>query len=373
MWGDQNLENLKTTPLYHQHEKLRAKLINFSGWKMPLSYEGVLPEHHAVRKDVGVFDVSHMGEIRVRGKNAEAFLQHLLVNNVANIKTMQSQYTAMVNENGGVIDDLIVMKFTSEDFLLCVNANNIANDYKWIESHKSKFTDLHLENESEEWAQIAIQGPKSLEATQSLLTEKDASTLADTAFTYFFTANLHGVECIIARTGYTGEKGYEIYMPASVAEKVWVDLLEKNGALNIRPIGLGARDTLRLESGLLLHGNDMSEEITPLECGIAWVVKFDHDFVGKDFLEKQKTEGPKRRLRCFKMVDNGIPRHEMYMTQDGKNVGTVTSGSVLPTVGGAGGFALMSLDLYDDTKDVFVNIRGKDKKAELVKRPMYKS
>lgn len=340
---------------------------------MPVSYEGVLAEHKTVRETVGIFDVSHMGEVRVLGKKAADFLSHLLTNDVHSLAVGQGQYTAMCNEKGGFIDDLILYKLKNDDFLLCVNASNSDSDYAWIETQSDKFKNVQVRNESESWAQIAVQGPLSVKAVKALLDEKEHSIVDNLEYMHIHSLKLFGMEVLLARTGYTGERGFELYIPPSIAPNVWTALLEKNKGLGIKPIGLGARDTLRLESCYLLYGNDMDNSVSPLEAGIGWAVKFTHDFVGKKVLAEQKKAGPKRKIHAFRMIEPGIPRNGMYIIQNGKNVGLVTSGSVLPTSGGAGGMALIMLDQYDPTFEVYVDIRGNLRRAALVSRPIYET
>lgn len=338
---------------------------------MPVSYEGVLAEHKTVREAVGLFDVSHMGEIRIVGKKAADFLSHILTNDVNTLSVGQGQYSAMCNEQGGFIDDLILYKLKSDDFLLCVNAGNTDNDYSWIETQSEHFKDVQVRNESESWSQIAVQGPHSVEALKAILVKKEQERIEKLPYMHILSTKLFGHETFIARTGYTGELGFEIYLSPSIAQQVWVALLEKNQNLGIKPIGLGARDTLRLEASYLLYGNDMDDSVTPLEAGIGWAVKFTHDFIGKKVLENQKKSGVNRKLLTFRMIEAGIPRHGMYIMQNGKNIGLVTSGSVLPTLGGAGGMALIMTENYDPSFEISVDVRGNLKRAAVVPRPLY--
>jgi aminomethyltransferase len=366
------LNATRKTPLYSQHIQLKAKIVNFGGWEMPISYEGVLAEHKTVRSAVGLFDVSHMGEIRVVGQEAALFLNSILVNNIDAIANNQGQYSALCNEQGGVIDDLIVYRLTNEEFFLCVNASNSDKDFSWIESKSSKFK-VQVRNESELWSQIAIQGPLSVEALKTVLNANDAQRVETLPYTHILRVDYQNQKIWIARTGYTGEKGFEIYLPNSLAVEIWVQLLERNQKLGIKPIGLGARDTLRLEATYLLYGNDMDETVSPLEADIAWAVKFTHNFIGKDALLAQKEKGLPRKIFAFKMIDSGIPRHGMDILQDDRKIGVVTSGSVLPTVGGSGGMALLSTQFYNSEKEILIDIRGTQKKAVVVPKPLYKA
>lgn len=368
-----DLEAIKKTVLYPEHIKLKAKMTNFGGWEMPVFYESVLAEHHAVRKSVGLFDVSHMGEIRVKGKNAEKFLNFILANDVSRLALHQGQYSAMCNEKGGIIDDLILYKLNDHEFFLCVNAGNIAVDFQWILKQSESFTGVEVRNESESWSQIALQGPQSFLALCSVLSKNDLNKVKELSYMHILPLSLNNGEILVARTGYTGELGYELYTPNDLAQPLWSQLIEKNKPLGIKPIGLGARDTLRLEVNYLLHGNDMDESVSPIEAGISWSVKFSHDFIGKPVLEDQKTDRLNRKLMPFKMLDSGIPRHGMYVLQNKQRVGIVTSGSVLPSVGGAGGLALILLDLFDPKLDISIDIRGQEKLAKVENKPFYEA
>lgn len=365
------MEAAKKTPLYTQHVQLKAKIINFGGWDMPVSYESVLAEHHTVRKAVGLFDVSHMGEVRVHGPQASEFLNFIMVNDVKVLSKHQGQYSAMCNEQGGVIDDLILYKLGEDEFFICVNAGNSDSDFAWIKSQSKNFKGLTVENESEKWAQIAVQGPFSTDALRCILSDREYKDISKLEYMHIAPITLFNHKAYIARTGYTGEKGYEIYLDPKIAEKVWVTLLERNQEIGIKPIGLGARDTLRLEATYLLYGNDMDTSVSPLEAGINWAVKFNHNFIGKDILQKQKEQGPNRKLIAFKMVDSAIPRHGMYIWQNDKKIGLVTSGSVLPTLGGSGGLGLIIMENYNPKEDIIIDVRGHAKRASVVPKPLY--
>lgn len=364
--------NLRRTALYEEHVKLGAKLIEFGDWMMPVFYSSVLAEHKAVRDSVGVFDVSHMGELRVTGSDALAFLQYLTINDVSKLNDGTGQYSAICNEQGGMIDDLILYRLNPNNYFLCVNASNISKDFAWISKQAAPFKNLQVINESEEWSQIAIQGPLSADALKNVF-QKDSRAIDALAYMQIIPLNFEGSTLLLARTGYTGEKGYELYLPNIAAPSLWRSFLSKGQDLGIRPIGLGARDTLRLEACYLLYGNDMDENVSPLEAGIAWATKLTkNDFIGKAKLVQQKETGIERKLTAFKMIDHGIPRHGMHLFLQGKHIGVVTSGSVLPTVGGAGGMALLSLKL-DLGSEFEIDIRGKTKKAVITERPIYKA
>ncbi|NRA44310.1 MAG: glycine cleavage system aminomethyltransferase GcvT [Oligoflexales bacterium] len=365
---------MKKTALYEQHSLLKAKLIDFSGWKMPISYDGVLAEHHHVREKVGIFDVSHMGEFWIRGRDAQTYLQYLTINDVNKLDVGQGQYTAICNENGGMIDDLILYKTGEEEFFACVNAANITKDFEWFKQGASRFERVDLENASEGWSQIAVQGPNSEAAVLSLVNAQDQERIAGLPYTHIADISFGGSVCKLARTGYTGEKGYEIYLPNSAAASCWQALLATEPQTQIKPIGLGARDTLRLESCYLLYGNDMDESVSPLEAGISWATKLGgEDFCGKSAIASQKTAGVSRKIAAFLFEDQGVPRKGMQILKDGEDIGVVTSGSVFPSVGGSGGLALIASNKAVVGDLVQVNVRGKHKNAKLVKKPFYKA
>jgi aminomethyltransferase len=345
----------RKTPLFEEHQRLNAKIVPFGGWMMPVSYEGVLAEHKAVREQCGIFDVSHMGEVWIKGPQAAAFCQWMLINDVNKLVDGGGQYTAMLNPEGGFVDDLILYRLGPEEFLACVNASNTDKDFAWFAKHAPKFN-VRVTNESAKWSQLAVQGPTSTDIVCDLLTAPEQATLRELKFTGIMRVKLFGQDALIARTGYTGERGYEIYLPNAVAAKTWQSLI----------------DTLRLEAGYLLYGNDMNDTVTPLEAGIQWAVRMDcGDFQGRNVLERQKAEGLKRKLFAFKMQDSAIPRHDMDVYADGKKIGHVTSGSSLPTVGGAGGMALLDCRVVKEGSRIEVDVRGKRKAAVVDKRPLY--
>ncbi len=361
------------TPLYESHKALKAKMIPFGGWDMPVSYTSVLQEHKAVREACGVFDVSHMGEVRVKGKGAEAFLQAITINDLARLGDGHGQYSAILHPSGGMIDDLIIYRLGAADFLICVNASNTDKDFAWIKGQSAKFPNVAVENESANYSQLAVQGPNAAAAVESLLSPTDAARLRSLPYTHIMAAVVRGRDGLIARTGYTGERGFELYLPNASAVGAWDSLLATAPTTGIQPVGLGARDTLRLEACYLLYGNDMNDEVSPLEAGISWAVAIDKpDFIGKAALVKQKERGLERSMFCFTMAD-GIPRHDMLVYKGADLVGKVTSGSVLPTVGGAGGMALLDPKKVKVGDDVEVDVRGKRKLARLVKKPLYKA
>lgn len=363
-------EELKT-PLYECHKELKAKMVPFGGWMMPVSYESVLSEHETVRNACGVFDVSHMGEVFVSGEEAEKFLNYITINDVSKLAPGKGQYTAMLNEDGGMVDDLILYKLEESRYLLCVNASNTDKDFSWIKKQSGTFK-VSCDNKSEQYSQLAIQGPTSTEALKNILSDDDWEKAAALSYTGVCTINLNGTESLIARTGYTGEKGFEIYLPNSVAAQTWKELLSGNEP--VKPIGLGARDTLRLEACYLLYGNDMDDSVNPLEAGISWATKIDKgDFIGRDKLIACKEAGVGRKVIAFKLNDKGIARGGMDIYAGEIQIGTVTSGSVLPTVGGSGGMALVSSDKVKIGDNIEIDVRGKRKSATVVKKPLYQA
>ncbi len=367
MTAEMKTAEMKTS-LYEEHQKAGAKLVNFGGWQLPVSYTGVLDEHHWVRAHCGIFDVSHMGEVFVSGKDSLAFLQKITINDAARLSPGLGQYTAMLNEAGGMIDDLIIYQLAVEHYLIVVNAANVDKDFAWIEKQARTYR-VQVRNASAELSQIAIQGPKSQNIMQSILGA--GIDLVNLPYTGIKELTWQGQSILLARTGYTGEWGYEVYLPHLAAVKMWRELLSFKD--EVRPIGLGARDTLRLESCYLLYGSDMNETVSPLEAGIAWATKIDKgDFIGRQALLEQKEKGITRKNIAFKMIDAGVARHDMEIyAEDGKKIGLVTSGSVLPTVGGSGGMCLVSAGYAEPGNTIYIDVRGKRKLAKLEKKPLY--
>jgi aminomethyltransferase len=360
----------RKTPLYDRHKAAGAKVIEFGGWLMPVSYTSVLAEHKAVREKCGLFDVSHMGEIRVSGKDAEKFVQHLTMNDASKLAPGQGQYSAILNDQGGMIDDLIVYRLAADEYFICINAANRDKDFQWFKSKSGDF-DVKVENQSDDWGQLAVQGPTSKDVVLSVVDPADRTKVEALPYTNITWAKFSGKDCLVARTGYTGEHGYEIYLPATHAPTLWDSLLATTSKTGIVPVGLGARDTLRLEACYLLYGNDMNDQTTPLEAGVSWAVKLAKPgFIGKEPLVQQKKSGVKQKIVAFKMKEDGIPRHGMTVYWRGEPAGFVTSGSVLPTVGGAGGMAMVTAAVAEN-EELEVDIRGKRKLASVVKRPLY--
>lgn len=357
---------LKKTPLHDTHKNLGARLFAFAGWDMPVEYEGLIKEHNMVRENSGLFDVSHMGEVIVKGKDAEKFIQNLITNDILNMKNNDVVYSPMCYENGCVVDDLLVYKYNNEHYLLVINAGNIDKDVDWIIKN-SKSYNIDITNVSSYISQLAIQGPKAEEILQSL---SDVN-LSEIKFFTFKELNILNTTCIVSRTGYTGEDGFEIYCENRYVKDIWNSLL-KIGDQNIAPIGLGARDTLRFEACLPLYGNEISEEISPLEGGLSIFVKLDKEnFIGKNALVKQK-QSQDRKLVAFEMIGKGIARHGYDIKIDDKVIGFVTTGYPSPTLNKTVGLAIIDSKYAALDNEIDIVIRKKTSKAKIVKRPLYK-
>lgn len=362
---------MKTTPFTETHIALGAKMHEFAGYNMPIEYSGIIDEHLTVCNAVGVFDVSHMGEFWVKGPNALEFLQQVTSNNVATLPVGKAQYTCFPNEEGGIVDDLLVYHYESEKYLLVVNAANIEKDWNWCVSHNT--VSAELENASDHMAQLAIQGPKAMEVLQKL-TPVDLSEIPYYAFT---TGEFAGQkDVIISNTGYTGAGGFELYFYPEAGQAIWKAIFEAGAPEGIKPIGLGARDTLRLEMGFCLYGNDLSDTTSPLEAGLGWITKFveGKNFISRALLEKQKAEGLKRKLIAFEMVDRGIPRHGYELVNaDGEKIGEVTSGTMSPMRKIGIGMGYVQTAAYTALgTEIFIDVRGRKLKAVIVKAPFRK-
>lgn len=363
-------EQLKRTPLYDRHVELGAKMVPFAGFAMPVQYrEGVSKEHSAVRESAGLFDVSHMGEFRVSGEAAEDFVNYLVANDVGQLEPGQAQYAVMCLEDGGIVDDLLIYRF-ADRFRLVVNAANIEKDLGWAESCRKKFgaSGVELVDESESIGLLALQGPASEEVIDPL-TDLAASEIG---YYRFAEGEVAGVPCVLSRTGYTGEDGFEVYCDAAAVVKVWEAILAAGGD-RVVPVGLGARDTLRLEVGYALYGNDIDEETNPLEAGLGWTVKLDSgDFVGRAALVKQKEEGLDRKLRGFELSERGFPRPGYELRREGQVVGSVRSGTFGPSVEKGIGTGYLPIEHSEAGTELSVVIRGKSVPAQVVKMPFYK-
>ena len=360
---------LKKTALHHIHEQAGAKMVPFAGYSMPVRYTSDLEEHQTVRQGVGVFDVSHMGEFMVSGPDAESLIQHVTSNDISKLENGQAQYSCLPNTAGGIIDDLIVYRFSPEKYMLVVNASNIEKDWNWIKGYAENYSHLNLENISDQISLFAVQGPKATEVLQTL-TDTDLSAIG---FYHFTQAPIAGAEdVIISGTGYTGAGGFELYVPNAYAEQVWKKIFEAGKPYDIKPIGLGARDTLRLEMGYCLYGNDIDDTTSPIEARLGWITKFNKDFVNSENLKKQKEEGVSRKLSGFKMVDKGIPRqgYEIFNEQ-GQLIGKVTSGSMSPSLKQGIGMGYFQKEYSRPGTEIYVAVRNRKLKAEVVKLPFY--
>ncbi|HEX9243720.1 MAG TPA: glycine cleavage system aminomethyltransferase GcvT [Anaeromyxobacter sp.] len=353
------------TPLYQNHVRAGARLVEFAGWEMPVQYEGLLAEHEAVRTRVGLFDVSHMGEVIFRGPKALEALSKVFTNDVGKIVDGQAQYGCLCRDTGGIVDDVVVYRRGAEDLLVCVNAGNRQKDFEWLASHAGG---ADVSNESDAWSQLALQGPLAAQLLQRL-TKVNLSQLRSYRFA---PGEVAGIACLVARTGYTGEDGFELFCEASKGPAVWDALLEAGKPEKIQPAGLGARDSLRLEMAYRLYGSDMDDSTTPLEAGLAWVVKLDKgDFVGRAALQRQREQGLAKKLVGFTLTDPGIPRHGYAVQQDGRKVGDVTSGTKSPSLGTSVGLAYVPTALAAEGSTFAVEIRDRAAAARVVKTPFY--
>lgn len=362
------MSEAKKTSLYHAHERYGGKIIDFAGWALPVQYEGLTAEHEAVRNFAGLFDVSHMGEVEVRGSQATDYVQNLVTNDVSIMNENQVIYGMMCYPDGGIVDDLLVYKHTNDYYLLVINASNVDKDFQWMKENVGNY-DVELMNISEEVSEVALQGPKAEETLQELTD----TNLADIAFFYFKTdVKIAGRNCLVSRTGYTGEDGFEIYMKHEDAEHVWDKILEAGKNRGVKPTGLGCRDTLRFEANLPLYGNELSPEITPLEAGFGMFVKLNKpNFIGKEALEKQKAEGLKRKIVGFEMEGPGIPRHGYEVLSDGKSIGFVTTGYSSPTLKKNIGLAMVDIAYAELGTQIDIQIRKNVVKAKVVNRKFY--
>ena len=357
---------MSRTALYDKHVELGAKIVDFAGFEMPVQYSGINEEHFAVREKVGIFDVSHMGQFYVEGKNAKDLLQFTTTNNVESLENGKAQYTSLPNGKGGIVDDLLVYKITDEKYFLVVNASNIEKDFSHLQKHNEKFG-AELKNVSDEMSLIAIQGPKATETLQKL-TDTDLSAVP---YYHFAIGNIFGVnDVIISNTGYTGSGGFEIYFKNENAIEIWEAITEAGKEFGLLPCGLASRDTLRLEKGFCLYGNDIDDSTSPLEAGLGWITKFDKDFVDKEFLVKQKEEGVSKKLVAFEMQEKAIPRHDYEVADsEGNVIGRVTSGTMSPMKKIGIGLAYVAKDFTKVGSEIFIKIRNKDIPAKVVKLP----
>ena len=359
---------MKQVTLNHIHEGLGAKMVPFAGFSMPVQYEGVNAEHETVRQGVGVFDVSHMGLFKISGPNALKLVQKVSSNDAATLTDGKAQYCYFPNEKGGVVDDIITYKVNDQEYLMVVNASNIEKDWNWISGHND--VDAVFEDLSDNYSILAIQGPKAIEAMQSLTAVK----LADIKFYNFVTTTFAGVaDVIVSATGYTGSGGFELYVKNEDIEAVWNKVFEAGAAWDIKPIGLAARDTLRLEMGYCLYGNEITDETSPLEAGLGWVTKFTKDFVNSENLKAEKEAGLKNRLIGFEVLGKGIPRHDYEIVDtEGNVIGKVTSGTMSPSLGKGIGMGIVPVSFAQEGTEIAIRIRKNDVAAKVVKTPFYK-
>lgn len=357
---------MQVTAFNQIHKQLGAKMVEFAGFEMPIEYSGIKDEHMTVREAVGVFDVSHMGEFWVKGPHALELVQRVTTNDVSKLAIGQAQYSCFPNGKGGIVDDLLVYHYEPEKYMLVVNAANIDKDWNWVVSQNTE--GAILENASPSISQLAVQGPKACATLQKLT----GINLSDIKYYTFVTGSIGGIdEVIISATGYTGSGGFELYFRNEYAEHLWKVIFEAGAEFGIKPIGLAARDTLRLEMGYCLYGNDIDDTTSPIEAGLSWITKFNgHQFIDKDFLLMQSREGVARKLRGFEMIDRGIPRHDYELTdQDGNVVGRVTSGTISPVLNKGIGMAYVNKAYSAIGTEVYLNVRGKMLKAKIVKMP----
>jgi aminomethyltransferase len=359
---------MKNTALTHIHESLGAKMLPFAGYNMPILYEGVNAEHEVVRNAVGVFDVSHMGEFLLTGPNALALIQKVTSNDATTLTIGRAQYSCLPNNDGGIVDDLLVYKMKDEQYLLVVNASNIDKDWDWISSHND--LGVEMKNLSDDYSLLAIQGPKAVEAMQFL----SSLDLAAIPYYHFEVGDFAGIEnVIISATGYTGSGGFEIYCKNEEVEQIWNKVFEVGKPFGIKPIGLAARDTLRLEMGFCLYGNDINDTTSPLEAGLGWITKFTKEFTNSENLKKQKEAGVSKKLVGFEMQERAVPRHDYEIVDaDGNHIGIVTSGTMSPSmnIGIGMGYVTTENSAIDNT--IFIRIRKNDVPAKVVKLPFYK-
>lgn len=359
---------MKNTALLQKHLDANAKMVPFAGYNMPVQYEGVNAEHETVRNAVGVFDVSHMGEFFLRGPLALDLIQRVTTNDATVLFDGKAQYSCMPNGKGGIVDDLIIYRISQEEYLLVVNASNIEKDWNWISSHNTK--GVEMENASDAYSLLAIQGPKAAEAMQTL-TEVNLSEMGYYTFTKGTFAGKQNI--FISATGYTGSGGFEIYVPNEVASEVWDAVFKAGESFGIKPIGLAARDTLRLEMGFCLYGNDIDDTTSPIEAGLGWITKFTKDFVDSETLKTQKEQGVTRKLIAFALVERGIPRHD-YRILDAENrvIGKVTSGTMSPSMKLGIGLGYVDVAHASLDSEIYIEIRDKGVLAKVVKLPFYK-
>ncbi|MHB0968269.1 MAG: glycine cleavage system aminomethyltransferase GcvT [Thermoanaerobaculia bacterium] len=359
---------LKKTPLNQVEHDLGGKMVDFGGWELPVQFSGILEEHAAVRERAGLFDVSHMGEVFVSGPQALEFLQSITPNDVSMLEDGRCQYNALLYPTGGFVDDILIYRRAVDDYLIVVNAGNTDKDAEWIADCASGY-DVRVENKSAQYAQIALQGPLS----QQILQPLTDVNLALMKYYRFASGTVDGVDAIVSRTGYTGEDGFEVYLAPREAGRIFKRILDAGAPSGLLPCGLGARDTLRLEAKMALYGNDIDHTTTPIEADLGWIVKLDKgEFIGRDVLQRESAEGPKRKLVGFAMVDRGIARHGYPVVEGGRETGVVTSGTHSPTLKKAIGLAYLPLERTAPGTEFMILIRGKETRARVIPTPFYK-
>jgi len=358
----------KKTELYDEHVEHGGKMIEFAGFLMPIQYRnGIFSEVKRVRQTVGLFDVSHMGEIEIKGKDALRFINYITINDAFQLEEYQVQYSAMCYENGGIVDDLLVYRLP-DSYLLVVNASNTNKDFEWV--NKNKKGDVEILNITDSITQLAVQGPVAEKVVQKLM-DIDLSIME---FYRATESRISGIDSLLSRTGYTGEDGFEMYIKNENAKKLWNNIFDVGKEFNIEPIGLGARDLLRLEMKYCLYGNDIDKSTTPLEAGLSWITKLNKEnFIGRDSLITQKEKGTKRMLVCFEMKEKGIPRHNYEIVKDGNRIGFVTSGNYSPSVNKFIGLGYIKKPFHKSGTEIEIDIRGEKKDAVVVKPPFYKN
>ncbi len=357
---------LKYIPLNSLHEQIGGKMVPFAGYNMPVRYSSDIEEHMAVRNAVGVFDVSHMGEFILKGPDALDLIQRVTSNDASKLVDGQAQYSCLPNREGGVVDDLIVYRIAPEHYMLVVNASNISKDWNWISGFNTK--KVEMRNASDDMCLFAVQGPRAIATLQKLT----PVALNDIKYYHFEVGELAGIpEIILSNTGYTGAGGFEVYLPNKHAETIWQAIFKAGEEFGIKPIGLGARDTLRLEMGFCLYGNDIDDTTSPFEAGLGWITKFTKEFTNSENLKKQKEQGVSRKLVGFRMVDKGIPRHDYAIMDDkGNRIGKVTSGTMSPVLGAGIGLGYVGIEFASPGTEIFIDVRGRALKATVRKTPL---
>jgi len=363
----------KKTPLYDRHRAAGAKLVEFAGWEMPVQYAGVIEEHRAVRGAAGLFDVSHMGEVRVVGPGAEAFLQHLTPNDVTQLTPGRAHYSALLTEEGTYVDDLLIYRMAEQEYMVVVNAGNADKDFAWIEHHAAEADGVEVEDISDATALIALQGPKAIEILRPLAVPASGGAIDDIRFYRFDHGTVDGAEAILSRTGYTGEDGFELYLDPADAPRIWDKLLEAGAGAGLVPAGLGARDTLRMEAGMALYGHEIDDTINPWEAGLAWTIKLEAgDFIGRDALVRQKEAGVTRKLMGFEVEGRGIAREGHAILDGDRPVGHVTSGTWSPTFEKALGMCYVPVEMAEPGCEIGIEVRKRRLAGKLSKIPFYK-